>query len=299
MSLDWEEAVRPMSELSGTRVDFHTHTNASDGVLTPTELVKRAVEKNLTAVAVTDHDSVSGIKEARQAALMTPGFFVIPGVELSAEWKGIEVHVLGYGIRWEDKRLAETLKTIRDQRFVRAEAIIKRLEAQSIAFGKDEVEELLSLKNPGRLHIARQLVQKGVVRTTDEAFFKYLKKGGKAYAPRYKITPREAVRIISQAGGIPVLAHPGLMERDELIPDFVRDGIQGLEAYYPTHDPASTYRYLQMAHQYDLLVTGGSDFHAPPAAKIRSSDLGTCSLSLKEAQGLLNRIEERAVRRES
>ncbi|NPV26014.1 MAG: PHP domain-containing protein [Firmicutes bacterium] len=240
-------------------VDLHIHTTASDGLLSPQQVVGQAVDLGLRAIAITDHDIIDGCSPAITVA--GEKLEVIPGIEINTEWKNKEVHVLGYFIDLEDQQFLQTLKELRQARLNRIGKIVRKLRQLGLNIELSRVLELAGAGTIGRPHIAIAMIEQGYVETIQEAFTNYIGYGAPAYVPRYKLSPSEAVEIIRRAKGIPVLAHPGLIGSDELIPDLVKIGLQGLEVFYPEHDPEQTEHYLRLARYYNLAVTGGSDFH--------------------------------------
>lgn len=262
------------------QVDLHVHTTHSDGVLTPTEVVKLAEEKGLAAIAVTDHDILSGIAEAKQAA-QTSTIEIVPGIEISTLWKDTEIHLLGYLIDADNKELTATLRNQRNVRDVRNKQMIARLASLGIPITEQEVAARKQDPdtNIGRPHIAEVLIAKGIVSSLTEAFDKYLGKTGVAYVTPERISPMEAIRIVRVSGGVPVLAHPGLYQRDELIPLLVEAGIRGIEVDHPDHTDADREKYAQMAKGFGLLATAGSDFHGKRNGQMHHADLGTCTIS--------------------
>ncbi|OIQ61711.1 PHP domain-containing protein [Neomoorella thermoacetica] len=266
--------------------DLHTHTTASDGQLRPAKMVRLARERGLTALGITDHDTVSGLAEAL-AAGREVGLKVIPGIELSTEWEGREIHLLGYGLDWEQGELMAFLETMRQARQRRNLKIVARLRDLGYNLTMADVAREAKGETTGRPHIAAALVQKGYLPSIDAAFKALLDRGRPAYVPRAKIPPSTAVKVILEAGGVPVLAHPGLSQADDIIPALVNSGLQGLEVYYPHHDPVTMERYLKLASRYDLVVTGGSDFHGRSGDS--HADLGSCTIGAPE----LVRLKER------
>ncbi|MGI9952514.1 PHP domain-containing protein [Moorellaceae bacterium AZ2] len=242
------------------RGDLHTHTTASDGKLPPHELVKLAYRKGLATVAVTDHDTVDGLGEALVAASLY-GVEVIPGIELSTEWEGRDVHLLGYYIDFQGDRLHSFLQRLQHARYGRSLKIIARLRELGYPLTWEDVAPLVRGQAVGRLHIAQALVAKGLVPSIEAAFSQLLERGRPAYVPRYKLTPAEGVEIIGACRGVAVLAHPGLIGEDTVIKELAGKGLQGLEVYYPLHGREAVARYLALARELGLLVTGGSDFH--------------------------------------
>lgn len=240
--------------------DLHVHTTASDGTDSPELVVSRAREMGLTALAITDHDTVGGIEPALSASRQL-SLTVLPGVELSTEEKGREIHILGYLIDPNAPALLEQLSLFRKARVERVVKMVDKLRALGLPVEEEQVLQLAGEGAVGRSHVARALVHVGAVNSTDEAFKKYIGKDRPAYVPRFRYTPGEAVRLIRAAGGVPVLAHPGLAGYDEVIPQLVGEGLQGLEVYYPAHSPAMIWHYERLCRRYRLVATGGSDYH--------------------------------------
>jgi len=245
------------------RADLHTHTLASDGTCTPAENVRIAREAGLAAVAITDHDIVAGIAEAVEAA-KPHGMEVIPGVEISTAANGQDIHVLGYFIPYQSESFREKLAELRETRHLRNQMLIARLNELNIPITLENVYRRKkgdSDKNIGRPHIAEELMEMGVVQSIQEAFDKYLGKGGAAYVNPPRITPQEAIDFIQEAGGVAVLAHPGLYDDDNLVRDLIAHGLDGLEIWHPDNDDDDRARYAKMAEEHGLVMTGGSDFH--------------------------------------
>ncbi|MGB9660550.1 MAG: PHP domain-containing protein [Moorellaceae bacterium] len=263
----------------GRRGDLHTHTVASDGKLKPLELLQLARDKGLTTIAVTDHDTVDGLGEALAGASLY-GLEVIPGIELSTEWEGKDVHLLGYYIDFQGDNLHTFLHRLQEARQQRGLKIVDRLRSLGYELTWEEVSQFVRGKAVGRLHIAQALVAKGFMPSIEAAFAQLLDRGRPAYVPRYKITPVEAVQLIVAWRGIPVLAHPGLIGEDEIIEELAADGLRGLEVYYPLHDREAVQRYQALARKLNLLVTGGSDFHGLSIPD--HSELGAATVSEEE-----------------
>jgi predicted metal-dependent phosphoesterase TrpH len=240
------------------RVDLHTHSTASDGELDPAGLVRLAVERGLAVLALTDHDTVAGIDAAIDAARGT-NLEVIPGVELSADVPQAEVHVLGYFVDWHDAYFESMLVKFRDGRFGRAEKMTHKLAALGAPISFERVKEIAGDASIGRPHVAQALVEAGHVTTIAEAFDRYIGRNGPAYVERYRLTPEDAVGLILQAGGVPVLAHP--REVTSYVEPMVRAGMIGLEVYYGMYDDQTIQGLAHLARQYGLVMTGGSDFH--------------------------------------
>ncbi|MDD4908264.1 MAG: PHP domain-containing protein [Candidatus Omnitrophica bacterium] len=253
--------------------DLHLHTVYSDSTYTPEELARKASGAGLGVIAVTDHDTVSGIAPAIEAAKQH-NIEVIPAIELTAELNGLEVHILGYFIDYLEKNFVKKLESLKEARIRRLYKMIEKLQALGISLNADSVLGMCHGKGSvGRLHIARALVKEGYCRHTGEAFEKYIGDKGPAYVCGFRFKPAEVIRMIrNTAGGCCVLAHPYSLRNDMLIPALVDEGIQGLEVYYPEHNASMIERYKSMAREYGLVLTGGSDCHgsAKPESRIGS-----------------------------
>lgn len=240
------------------RIDLHTHSTASDGELTPDALVQFALERGLAVIALTDHDTIAGLDAAIAAAQGTT-LEVIPGVELSADVDKAEVHVLGYFVDWRDARFLAMLEKFREGRYGRAEKMVKKLTALGAPISFERVKEIAGDAALGRPHVAQVLLEAGHVATIVEAFDKYIGRNGPAYVERFRLTPEDAVALILQAGGVPVLAHP--REVTYWILPLVKAGLLGLEVYYGIYDDQTRAQLARLAKQSGLIATGGSDFH--------------------------------------
>ncbi len=244
------------------KYDLHLHTTASDGRLTPAEVVKMAAGRGLEVIAVTDHDSIGGIEEALDAARNFPHLYVIPGVEINTDLASGELHVLGYFLDFKDKDLAASLEKIRESRVGRARKMIEKLRKLGKPLEWQRIQELARGESVCRPHIAQAMLEKGYVVSEHEAFDKYIGRNGPAYVEREKIKPVEAVEIIKKARGVPVLAHPAdIQGLDEMIVELKAAGLVGLEAYYAQYPRHVTEKLVKMAQKYDLLTTGGTDYH--------------------------------------
>jgi predicted metal-dependent phosphoesterase TrpH len=241
-------------------VDLHNHSTFSDGDLTPTALVRLAARRGVTHLALTDHDTTAGLDEAH-AAGQALGVTIIDGVELSA-WSRRELHVLGYHVDRHHAPLKARLEAQRTGRIERVHTIGERLAALGKPIDVDAVMASAH-GNVGRPHIARALVKAGWVRTMNEAFQRFLGDGQPAYVPAARMGVAEAIELIHDAGGVAVLAHPGVGDVDAQVPEFVDAGLDGLECHHPAHDTAKTHHYVTMARLLGLCETGGSDFHSP------------------------------------
>jgi hypothetical protein len=241
-------------------VDLHIHTSVSDGILSPTQVVEEAKRLGLRAIAIADHDTTSGVAEAVEAGKAL-GVEVVPAVEINTENNGREVHILGFFIPHGDERFEARLGEQRESRVRRIRRILEKLEGLGLPLTPEQVLRPIGKASVGRPHVAQAMVDAGYVETMDQAFYYYLGRHAPAYVPREAMSPQEAVVFIGSSSGIPVLAHPGLLDRDAWIPELVEAGLLGLEAYYTRHDERMTQRYKDKARQLGLLVTGGSDFH--------------------------------------
>lgn len=247
----------------GGAVDLHSHTTASDGTLAPRELVRLAARHGVRVLAVTDHDSTGGLAEAMDEAKSLPPLEVVPGLEINCDVAGAEVHVLGYCVDWEAAWFQEFLGAQREERRQRVYRIAARLAELGMPIDPEDVFALVKEGSAGRPHVAQAMVDRGYVKSVREAFDRYLSMNGPANVPRRRFTPAEAVGVIRRARGVPVLAHPGLANRDELIPELVEAGLLGLEAFYPEHSAGQITAYREMCACLGLIATGGSDFHGP------------------------------------
>jgi hypothetical protein len=281
-----------------SRLDLHLHTTHSDGSFTPTEVIDFAQKAGVTALAITDHDITTGILEATVAG-GKHGIDVIPGIEISSILGDSELHILGYFLDYQDPRLDERLARLRESRHRRNPKIIERLQAAGIEITYEEVRSLAGTDSVGRPHIARVLMDKGVVASAKEAFDLWLADGRPAYVPRELPTPSEAMQWIREAKGLPVLAHPTWVKTTEgTLTDLVRrlkaDGLDGIEVHYSTHTPRQTREYLALAKQLDLLVTGGSDFHGLTKPDI---NVGVGKGALHVPTSLLDKLRNTAAQR--
>ncbi len=246
------------------RIDLHLHTTASDGLLPPGALVQAVRAADLQVFSVTDHDTVDALEEV-EADARRFGLRLIAGIELSAMWRKVEFHLLGYFVDSGDAALLGFLRARREARRTRLQVMLNRLRGLGIVVGAEEVFARAQDGNVGRPHLARLLVHRGFVGNTDEAFDRYLAEGKPAYVPRPEVTVADAIRVIHEAGGLASLAHPGLHNRDEAIPELVAAGLDAIEAYHVNHPPGLAKHYRRLAAERGLLVTGGSDFHGAAA----------------------------------
>ena len=266
------------------RIDLHTHTLASDGALSPRELVRKAVEHRVRVLAITDHDSTEGLAEARDEAARHAGLTLVPGLEINCNVEGAEIHILGYLVDHEAPWFQEFLATQRQARTARVHVLAARLAELGMPIDPAEVLALAGEAAPGRPHVAQVMVQHGYVRSVREAFDKYLRSDGPANVPRHRLTPIEAVQVIRRARGVAVLAHPGLAGRDAMIPELVEAGLGGIETYYAEHSTEQVRNYLDLCRRFDLVATGGSDFHGPHTG--RTNPPGTPAVPTSAWEGL-------------
>jgi len=274
-------------------VDLHTHSTASDGTLGPADLVRLAWERGLQAVALTDHDTIDGLAEA-VAAGAELGIEVIPGVEISARHPGGSMHILGYFLDYQNARLSERLAVLKQARKDRNPQILAKLNALGIPLTMEQVERFSGGGQIGRPHIARALFEAGYVRSLQEAFDLYLGNQGKAYVSKFRFPPEEALGMIRDAKGVPVLAHPFTLGLED--PALLREklmslkalGLAGVEVYYPEHSPEQEALCLSLARELGLLISGGSDFHGENKPEV---ELGRIPCQSKLTYGLVEALK--------
>lgn len=240
--------------------DLHLHTAFSDGTYSPEELTAHGARFGFSCLALTDHDTVEGCVRMA-AACQASGIEFIPATELTAEFKGIELHMIGYGIDVEHPHFLSEMKHFQDVRQNRVREMVERLNRLNVPISEEDVCSIANCNSPGRPHVARALIQNRVCQTLDEAFERFLKRGRPAWVPKFKISAGDAISLIHEAGGLAVMAHPGLVHHDALIPDLVDAGMDGIECYHTKHPTTTVEHYLEIAEEHDLLVTGGSDCH--------------------------------------
>ncbi|MGM0445171.1 MAG: PHP domain-containing protein [Bacillota bacterium] len=273
-------------------VDLHLHTTYSDGSFSPEELILEAKKLNYSAIAVTDHDTVAGLNQVIQFG-KKHGIETVPGIEFNTSYKNCDVHILGYYMNKKSKKLLKQLKKIKDERRERIEKMIRLLDKQfGFKITMKEIKDICSNNILGRGHIARLLSEKNYVDSWGEVFNKYIGKGKPGYVDRKKITPFEAIDIINEANGIPVIAHPGLIHNQQIIDQLINYGVSGIEVFYTEHNNKMTEEYLKMARKNELLITGGSDCHGPKnkeGIKLGKIKLDYCYLEeLKKYKTIIN-----------
>jgi len=278
-----------------SRVDLHIHSTASDGRLSPPEIVAKAAEQGLTVIALTDHDTTEGIAPALAAASAFPGLRVIPGVELSADFAQGEAHILGYFIDNTHKELRARLESMRNSRCERAREMISKLEGIGIHIEWPRVQEIAGGGSVGRPHLAQAMLEKGYIGSFREAFTDYIGRGGPAYAERRKMTPEEAVELILRADGLPVLAHPLFIDDwQAMIVELKGAGLVGIETYYNGYTAREIDSLRVLAEKNGLIMTGGSDFHGIDAGT--ETALGGADVPMEVAERLMALAEQRALR---
>ncbi len=240
--------------------DLHVHTVFSDGTCTPEELLQEARKAGLSAISIVDHDSVEGIKPAFAAA-PSASIEVLAGIELTTELENTEIHMLGYLFDYTDAGLLRRLEQLRQTRVERIYKIINKLKPLGVDLKPQTVFQISGTGTPGRLHIARALVQEGFVSSVGEAFQRFIGDRSPAHVLGFRFSSFEAIDLIKRVGGVPVLAHPYTIGNSGLIPQLIDYGLMGLEVYYPEHSQSHINYFLDIARQRNLLVTGGSDFH--------------------------------------
>lgn len=253
-------------------VDLHLHTTFSDGRLSPTELVRLCAERGLKVISISDHDSTEGIAEALETARAFPDLTVVPGIELSTNIPGSEVHVLGYFVDYENAGFQRLLAEFRDGREERAERMVEKLETLGVNVSWERVVELSDGGAIGRPHIARAMVEAGIVEYPRDAFDRYIGRNGPAYVERLKLTPEDAIKILVENGALPVIAHPTytatksdrdeVAELEELLARLKAVGLVGVEVYYGDYSADVVARLASLASEIGLIPCGGSDYHA-------------------------------------
>lgn len=269
--------------------DLHVHTFFSDGTYSPEEVVAEAARHELAALALTDHDSFEGCPRAAAACAQT-GIEFVPGTELTAEQDDNEIHILAYFADITNPTLLSEIGKFQSVRQNRVREMVARLNKLNVPLQADAVFALANCRAPGRPHVARALVKAGLCTSLDEAFERFLKKNRPAWVPKYKMSAAHAIELIHQAGGVAVMAHPGLNWSDQVIPDIVEAGLDGIECFHTKHSTATVEHYLEIADHFKLLVTGGSDCHGLSKGKPL---IGTVRLPYPHVVRLRARAAER------
>jgi predicted metal-dependent phosphoesterase TrpH len=269
----------------GGRADLHVHTTHSDGTYTPAQVVDLARRSGLAAVAVTDHDTLAGVPEAHAAAAGS-GLEVVPGVEISAEYRGRELHLLGYYVRTGHAALQAALRRLRDRRAERFWDMVERLRGCGLSLDDGELRAHAGAGALGRRHLAEFLVKTRRAGTVREAFVRYLGDGGRVALPKVRLPVAEAIALVRGAGGVASWAHPAYDALGDGLPELRRLGLDAVEAEYPNHRPARRRELRRRAAELGLAVTGGSDCHGPgPAARA----VGACGVTAEELAELRRR----------
>jgi predicted metal-dependent phosphoesterase TrpH len=252
----------------GGEIDLHSHTTASDGALAPRDLVQLAWRHGVRVLAVTDHDSTDGLAEAQAAANECAGLTLVAGLEINCDVNGGEVHVLGYGVDHAAAWFQDFLRAQRAERAARIHRLVAKLAELGMPIDAADVFAIVKEGSPGRPHVAQVMVARGYAKSVRDAFDRYLHTGGPAHVPRHSLAPVEAIEIIRKAKGVPVLAHPGVGGKDELIEGLIAAGLMGIECYYAEHSAGQLAAYLELCRRHDLIATGGSDFHGPHTGRL-------------------------------
>lgn len=273
-------------------IDLHTHTTASDGTDTPSMLVQHALQCNLSAIAITDHDTVDGVNEGVNAAQNTP-LTVIPGIELSCQYKNKEIHMLGYFIDINDKAFLNKLEQLKQGREQRNEQMRQKLEQHGMSLTMEQIQNYNPNTVITRAHFARALVEAGYIKTKDEAFSKYIGDDCPCYVEKPDFSPEDAIKLVRQAGGVAVLAHPllyklGYKELEEMIGNLKDHGLTGVEVYHSSHNISNSGTLRELIRPYDLLPTGGSDYHGNNKQNVR---LGTGYGGMRVSHVLLDDLK--------
>lgn len=278
-----------------SRVDLHIHSTASDGRLSPAEVVRKSVERGLTIITLADHDTVDGIIPALAAAKAFPRLKVIPCVEISTDVPNGEAHVLGYFIDYTDPEFAARLEKMRHSRRERAQGMIAKLRALGIHIEWQRVQEIAGSSSMGRPHIAQAMLEKGYITSIKEAFTKYISRDGPAYVDREKMTPVEAVELILKANGLPVLAHPLTVSDPEIMVSQLKAaGLVGIEVYYDGYTADERNRLINLAERYGLIASGGSDYHGLDAST--ETMIGDADVPMESAERLIALAEQRGLK---
>lgn len=259
--------------MQNKQIDLHVHSSASDGTLSPSELVEEAQKAGLAAFALTDHDTTGGIAEARAAAKNTD-VELIPGIELSTSYKDKEVHMVGLFIDEKNPLLSEHVLRFQNSRKNRNLEMYEKLREEGFEISKELLQEMFPGAVLTRAHVARFLLEKGFIKSMQEAFDKYIGDGCRCFVPREKVTPGQAIELIHAAGGCAILAHPAIYHMSdqrmrELLDDCKANGLDGIEAIYSTYQPGDERYIRRLAEEYGLKISGGSDFHGSNKPHIR------------------------------
>jgi predicted metal-dependent phosphoesterase TrpH len=268
-------------------IDLHIHTTASDSLIAPKEAVEIAEKCGLSAISITDHDTIDGFSEAKQRADEL-GIEIISGVELSVAFMGDDFHLLGYLIDYENPEFLKKINSFREERSIRGEKMVEKLNELGIDLRMETVKAIAGNGSVGRPHLADALVKEEFVHTYDEAFARYLGYHAPAYVPKKFLTPKEGIDLIHLVRGVAVLAHPGTSRFQQVISDFLEMGLDGIEAYHSQHDRTITTQYINLAKKLGLIYTGGSDCHGRRKGKVL---IGTVKVPYKCLE-MLRKVKE-------
>lgn len=243
--------------------DLHVHTNYSDGIYSVEEIIEKASSKKIDGIAITDHDTIDAIKYIANNSVDTKNIFIVPGIELSADVEGEEIHILGYYLDCENDMLNEKLSILKRDRFYRGLEIIDKLSSLGVEIDKESIISESKQHNNfiGRALIARKLVSEGYVMNIKEAFEKYLVEGKPAFVNRRKLSLEESISLIEKANGIPILAHPGIIKNKRVITMAIELGVKGIECFTSKHSKIDEKRFIEYCKTNNLIITGGSDYH--------------------------------------
>jgi len=249
------------------RADLHVHTTYSDGSFSPEEVVEHAKRVGLDCIAITDHDSVNGIEEAKQTGDAL-GVEIVPAVEVSADEDGKEIHILGYYINYKDSKLLDILKQIREDRKKRLYKMVEALNQHGLSIDAEDLIKFCGDVSISRLHIAHYMKEKKLVSSWREAFHKYIGDTKPCYVSSFRFSPKQTIDLIKEAKGIPVIAHPGLNRLEGFVDKMVEEGIEGIEVFHGEHSGCMVQHYQKYAKEHNLLLTGGSDCHGKAKGEI-------------------------------
>jgi hypothetical protein len=282
-----EELLRKDELTSSARVDLHTHTTYSDGANTPQQLVQKASEKGIQVIAIADHDNVGALVEAAEWGKHYD-VEILAGLELSVSLGEKDVHILAYLFDPTNERLLDYLKFFRLERRKRAERMVDKLNSLGIPLKMDSVLEKAGVGSIGRPHVANAMVDEGLVASYQEVFEKYIGNGMPAYEKKYQVTPTDAAKLISQAGGLSFIAHPGKHTTEPEIDQLINSGIDGIEVVHPSHNPARQEYFRSVVNQYFLLECGGSDYHG--GKKNDDYAFGAFTVPLRVVEAMKSRL---------
>ena len=277
------------------KADLHIHSTASDGRLSPADIVRQAAKHGLSVIAITDHDTIDGIDSALITAKGFRGLKVIPGIELSTDVPQGEVHVLGYFIDYTDREFQATLEGLRNSRLKRAQGMVAKLKNLGIHIDWERVQEIAGEGSIGRPHIAQAMLEKGYISSLKEAFDKYISRDGPAYVEREKMTPVEALELILKFNGLPVLAHPFTTNNAKtMIAELKIAGLVGIETYYDGYTADEINELVSLANRYNLITTGGSDYHGLEAAN--ETMIGGVDVPMESVERLIALAKQRVLK---